>query len=381
VADNTPIQWADATWNPVRGCTRVSPGCGGPNHEGGCYAEKIAARFSGPGQPYHGFAERTPHGGRWTGKLALIDSQLDLPLRWKRPRRIFVNSMSDLFHENLPDEAIDKVFAVMALAPQHIFQALTKRPERMHSYLASHDIGARWALAADKLRPGNMAPARVAVDWSNRGLPNVWLGVSVEDQARADERIPLLAQTPAALRFVSFEPLLSRVETPFLSMHLDEDGNWRKGGAIGWAIVGGESGHGARPMHPAWARSLRDQCTAAGVPYFFKQWGAWLPGENDHYSSHSREQSIAHWQDGGWGARKTLNPRENYVMWSADGTPHAGGSRGVGGDYFDVAAWASRVGKRAAGRLLDGRTWNQFPGDTKQRTTELYAHHSPEQRG
>lgn len=131
----TKIEWTDSTWNPLRGCSRVSPGCGGPGHQGGCYAERIAARFSDVGQPFHGLAERTIHGGRWTGKVAVAPDHIFLaPLRWKKPRRIFVNSMSDLFHEAVPDETIDRVFAVMALTPQHTYQVLTKRAERMRAW-------------------------------------------------------------------------------------------------------------------------------------------------------------------------------------------------------------------------------------------------------
>jgi len=260
MADKSAIEWTDATWNPVRGCTRVSPGCGGPGKAGGCYAERIAARFSGPGQPFEGFAERKGGEARWTGKVALIEDMLAVPLRWSKPRRIFVNSMSDLFHEHLPDGAIDQVFAMMALCPQHTFQVLTKRPERMRDYLSDQDP---------------------------MPLPNVWLGVSAEDQARADERIPLLLETPAAVRFVSCEPLLGPIDL----INLDHTGAqrkdqahgisalWRAAAEIGlrtmldWVICGGESGPVARPMHPDWARSLRDQCQAAGVPFFFKQWG------------------------------------------------------------------------------------------------------------
>src|SRR6185437_10785737 len=135
--DNTPIEWCDASWNPTRGCSRVSPGCGGPGHAGGCYAESVAARFSDPGAPYHGFAERGRPGSTWTGKVALIEDMLTVPLRWKKPRRIFVNSMSDLFHEALSDAAIDKVFAVMQRASRHTFQILTKRPERMRRYVTA----------------------------------------------------------------------------------------------------------------------------------------------------------------------------------------------------------------------------------------------------
>jgi protein gp37 len=137
MGDKSEIEWTEATWNPIRGCSRKSPGCGGPGDHGGCYAEGIAARFSGPGQPYEGIAEMRGGKPRWTGKLAFIEPSLTLPLRWKKPRQIFVNSMSDLFHENVPYEWIDKIFAVMALCPQHTFQVLTKRSARMRGYLSA----------------------------------------------------------------------------------------------------------------------------------------------------------------------------------------------------------------------------------------------------
>lgn len=288
MADHSPIEWTDATWNPVRGCSRVSPGCGGPNHQGGCYAERIAARFSAPGQAFHGFAERSVHGGHWTGKVALVDELLTLPLRWRRPRRIFVNSMSDLFHEAISDADIDKVFAIMALCPQHIFQVLTKRSARMRAYFAAPDRlasinGAIWALLGtprgSKIHHGGKWRAALP-------LPNVWLGVSAEDQPRADERIPDLRATLATVHFVSCEPLLGPID---LRHHLEGeeehgvDMSREVGSKVGactgwlppidWVIAGGESGRGARPMHPDWPRALRDQCASASVPYFFKQWG------------------------------------------------------------------------------------------------------------
>lgn len=276
----TSIEWtrgddgsAGATWNPIRGCSRLSPGCGGANHQGGCYAEKIAARFSGPGQPFEGFAERSAHGGRWTGKMGLVDDMLTLPLRWKKPRRVFVNSMSDLFHENLPDDAIDKVFAVMALAPQHTFQVLTKRADRMRDYCTRIDkepvrdtvrrIVAAW--------PGN-APVPHEIVFP---LPNVWLGVSVEDQERADERIPDLLATPAAIRFLSCEPLLGPVDLmeviPNPMIWSPVHGMTR---LLDWVIVGGESGPNSRPFALEWARSIVAQCKAVGVSCFMKQLGA-----------------------------------------------------------------------------------------------------------
>lgn len=243
MAHNSKIEWCDDTWNPVRGCARVSSGCGGPGDHGGCYAEAMAARFSKSGQWGHGFAEM--HGGkpRWTGKVELIESMLTLPLTWKVPRRIFVNSTSDLFHEALPDEAIDRVFAIMTLAPQHTFQILTKRSKRMQEYMTT-PLQGPWAgratrdgepvtdvdwrmrgVVTDMLRdvPGQVLNRAVAfMDARDGGegdgffrrwpLQNVWLGTSIEDQPTADERIPDLLATPAAVRFVSCEPLLSGID-------------------------------------------------------------------------------------------------------------------------------------------------------------------------
>lgn len=259
MGDTTKIQWTDATWNCVRGCSRTSPGCGGPNHEGGCYAERIAARFSDSGQPFHGFAERTPHGGRWTGKVGLVEEFLTLPLRWRKPRRIFVNSMSDLFHEALSDEVIDKVFAVMALAQQHTFQVLTKRADRMRGYMTDrrpYSVDQQCDLVvAHHLR--HTKGADYERPWP---LSNVWLGVSVEDRARKT-RIDDLRATPAAVRFLSAEPLLEDLG----ALNLD---------GIHQVIIGGESGPRSRPFHLSWATLIIDQCKGAGVACFMKQLGA-----------------------------------------------------------------------------------------------------------
>ncbi len=338
MGDKSKIEWTDATWNPTVGCSVVSPGC---TH---CYAMKMAARLEAMAMAarprwtpahrngqmlahYMGTTKRVNGNAVWTGKLALApDHILTAPLRWKRPRRIFVNSMSDLFHENVPDEWIDKVFATMALAPQHTFQVLTKRAERMHQYLRNE----YWALegrifphwvrfGAERFGTAFMAPQTLQLP-----LPNVWLGVSAEDQKRADERIPHLLQTPAAVRFVSAEPLLGpMVIAPYLhdsdcrmitttydpctcseprEVHLD------------WVIVGGESGPNARPMHPHWARSLRGQCYEAGVPFFFKQWGQWHADALLFTDTQGR------------------NPPPNM-----------------------------KIGKHAAGRLLDSREHNEIP--------------------
>ena len=218
MGDNSAIEWTDATWNPVTGCTKISPGCKN------CYAERLAVRLRAMGnQRYrNGFS------------VTLHHDLLDLPLKWSRPRRIFVNSMSDLFHEAVPDDFIYQVFEAMKRADWHVFQILTKRSHR----LAALAAGLSWA-------------------------PNIWQGVSVED-ARHISRICDLQTVGAAVRFLSVEPLLGPIH------HLPLDG-------VHWVIVGGESGPGRRAMEPAWAREIRDQCVRAGVPFFFKQWGGRTP--------------------------------------------------------------------------------------------------------
>jgi protein gp37 len=221
MAENSAIEWTDATWNPVRGCIKVSPGCKN------CYAETFAERWRGiPGHPYgQGF------------DLRLVPEKLTEPLKWKTPRRIFVNSMSDLFQDGVPDEFIDRALSVMLEARQHTYQVLTKRAARMAEYFDGW-----WGVT-----PPSMPP-------------HIWLGVSVEDRKYGLPRIEELRKTPAAVRFLSIEPLLEDLG------QIDLTG-------IHWVIVGGESGPGARPMREEWVTSLRDQCVAAGVPFFFKQWG------------------------------------------------------------------------------------------------------------
>lgn len=298
MSDDTGIAWTDATWNPVRGCSRVSEGCRN------CYAERVASRFNGPGAPYEGLAKD----GRWTGVVKVVDRVLDQPLRWQRPRRIFVNSMSDLFHEKLSNEEIAAVFGVMAAAPRHTFQVLTKRPERMRAWMevqrsrwrssggTGPNVGAMLAFGATRsLISFEECAALGDLAWP---LPNVWLGVSVENQATADERIPILLGTPAAVRFVSYEPALGPVDFSRFMWPVHEQ--WpspyrspneaRAAGAtvtrhrqalvsahstfLDWIIGGGESGPGARPFDVAWARSTIKQCRAAGVACFVKQLGS-----------------------------------------------------------------------------------------------------------
>lgn len=264
------IEWTNRTWNPVRGCSRVSEGCRN------CYAERQAARFSEPGEPFHGFVKRIEwhdpmdrdkvrHDARWTGKLELAENKLLEPITWRRPSLVFVNSMSDLFHESLDKEAIDRVFAAMIAADRHHFQVLTKRAERMHRYMAHAESRVQAAGEAMASRFG-WCHANEDGPWPPR---NVWLGVSVEDQVTADARIPLLLDTPAAVRFVSYEPALGPIDF----------GHWTHKSLkcqrrLDWIIVGGESGPNARPCELRWIRSVVEQCKAAGVACFVKQLGA-----------------------------------------------------------------------------------------------------------
>ncbi len=289
----TSIEWTEATWNPIAGCTVHSPGCTN------CYAMRTAARLASipaTAPVYAGLTQPSKAGPVWTGKIAVNESTMLAPLRRRKPTMYFVNSMSDLFHESVPDEVIDRVFAVMALCPQHTFQVLTKRSARMLSYLRAHGVHTGIMVNAATILGETIRFGDGQRKWP-WPLPNVWLGVSVEDQKRADERIPDLLATPAAVRFLSCEPLLGSVDlTPeadstyqMLSQWYGPDGFDETGSQprqtrrtgwfprLDWVIVGGESGPAARPMHPDWARSLRDQCAAAGVPFFFKQWGNYLP--------------------------------------------------------------------------------------------------------
>jgi protein gp37 len=340
MGQKTTIEWTDASWNPVRGCSRVSEGCRN------CYAEKIAARFSGKGEPYEGLAQikhiRRVNGStettesHWTGEVRFIEEHLKDPPRWKKPRRVFVNSMSDLFHEGVPDEWIDKIFAVMALAGRHTFQVLTKRPQRMLEYMQRLSRGIK-PIEAEARAMGHTFLYGSENQFSTLAWPirNVWLGVSVEDQKNADMRVPLLLKTPAHVRWVSYEPALGPVNFgSYLQGHCAEHdfaGGFcterQHNGVqhLNWIVCGGESGTHARPMHPDWARRARDQCVAAGVPFFFKQWGEWAPRCNFEQSN---------------------TPVPRYGAAIADG---------------QTGLCTYRIGKKKAGRLLDGREWNQFP--------------------
>lgn len=275
----TKIQWTDRTWNPVRGCARVSSGCQR------CYAERVAHRFSGKGQPYEGLTVLGKQGPRWSGEARFIPSVLNEPLSWKKPQRVFVNSMSDLAHSDVTNEQIAAIFGVMAACPQHTFQVLTKRPERLVEWFRlvggrpgfSNPLQTCCMAALDYEREthpesdsGPLHTKRCADPEGPWPLPNVHVGVSVENQAAANERLPLLLQLPAAVRFVSAEPLLGHVDLS----------PWLQTGALHWVIAGGESGPGARPCNVEWITSIVDQCKAADVACFVKQLGA-KPREAD----------------------------------------------------------------------------------------------------
>jgi protein gp37 len=315
------IEWTDAVWNPVTGCDPMSTGCAN------CYARRMSMRLAGR----CGYPKENPFA------VTLHWEKLAEPLRWRKPRRVFVCSMGDLFHWDVPDEFITSVFNVMDKAAAwhgHTFMVLTKRPERMMSFV--NDWVENFEARSNFLQPA---------------MDHIWLGVSAENQRAADERIPLLIQTPAAVRFVSCEPLLGEVDlTRYLWLTgpstagpwVDCLGRRRGGGSgiggqtitsvpsgdISWVIAGGETGPQARPMNPDWVRGLRDQCQEVRVPFFFKSWGEWAEGEDigdphDHFAYHVFNDNSR---------QPCMNP-----------------------EVF-------RVGKKIAGRVLDGRTWDEMPG-------------------
>lgn len=270
MAKETGVEWTDGTWPIVQGCDPVSPGCA---H---CYAVPLLWRLmhnpnpviSGPLQ---GLVEKHKGKLRFTGKVAMREDRLSWPLQWKTPMKIFVPSHGDIFHKAVTEDQLDLIWAVMALCPQHTFQVLTKRPERMRDYFITRHSHNEIELAAERLQPSADTPfsPKHVFCWP---LPNVWLGVSTEDQQRADERIPALLETPAAIRFISAEPLLGPI-----ILHPLGDGTNALTSSVGpnldWVIVGGESGPGARPGNITWLRSIRDQCAEVEVPVFIKQLG------------------------------------------------------------------------------------------------------------
>lgn len=400
MADQSSIEWTDSTWNPVLGCSKVSEGCRG------CYAigqahirksnpnPKVAEAFAGLTHLVNGKPE-------WTNRINLLPERLEQPLHWRKGRRIFVNSLSDLFHQDVPEEFVDRVFAVMALTPQHTYQVLTKRPDRMAEYcsdpwrfwrcvhehfigptLSSHDDVEEWCQRkgvsrSERDRRKNLLyyDTQGNLDRTCLPLPNVWLGTSVEDQPSADARIPHLLRCPARVRFLSCEPLLGPVD---LERWLDPVGvdcpdvcperryvkrseietacrgdecyplcpdcgaaaQWTGyDEGLDWVIVGGESGAKARRSHIQWYRDLRDQCVRAGVPFFFKQWGEWTVDSED---------------------LETTFPGHDNALVPLDPTPRRKGQHLTPAE-LETAVHMRRVGKKAAGRVLDGRTWDELP--------------------
>lgn len=262
------IEWTEATWNPISGCSRKSAGCEN------CYAEVMTKRLEAMGLPkYQGLLNEQ---GRFNGVVRLDEDALTIPLKRKTPTTYFVNSMSDLFHGNVPDEWIDKVFAVMALCPQHVFQVLTKRADRMRAYCDFTHPGNERVIAIRQATAPFSAFCTDKTSAIRFPLPNVWLGVSAENQKTADERIPLLLDTSAAVRFVTVEPLLEGIILPGLHCGscLDRQVHWCADPVIDWVIVGGESGPNARPCNVDWIRSIVAQCKAADVPVLVKQLGS-----------------------------------------------------------------------------------------------------------
>ena len=327
---STKIEWCQETINPLPGCSKISEGCQN------CYAIRMANRFRGTPK-YHGLVEH----GNWTGRLNYWAADLEKPLRWKKPRRIFVNSMGDLFHPaiDVDGQAYDAIMHMVRRCSRHTFLFLTKRPGKM-----------RWVCE------------RI---WGNDLPKNAWFGVTAENQRRADERIPILLQIPAAVRFVSVEPMLGPISLPRVNFHCDLcDGTgilsrWPKGAChycngrgeipaistdpqfgkpstparkIHWVICGGESGPGARPMNPEWARSLKDQCVAAGVPFLLKQLGEYCEVVNP-----SKERFVFY--------RDGKRPEFGYGMLDVN-RPHI---------------FIEKVGKKAAGRKIDGLIWDKYP--------------------
>lgn len=352
--NRSPIEWTDRTVNFHRGCSRVSEGCRL------CYAERIATRFSGE-QAFQTFAERKDGQPHWTGKVELLEDELRAALRWTWPARfykehgrkprVFSPSMSDPFHEGFSASSIGRFLALTQMRQDINWQVLTKRAERMFEVCRPDSDVHGWMMTHLHEWTGEWGDSTI---WP---LSNVDFGVSVEDQPAADEIIKFLLQTPAAVRFVSHEPALGAVNFNRIEVNppgaggtvfidalrgtaCSVGGQWDVA-KLDWIICGGESGPGARPMHPDWARSVRDQCVAAGVPFFFKQWGAWTPATAEH------------------GVTGSLMPDtgEQYTWIGLDGETQNPSAHGLKEPVMAIA----RVGKKAAGRLLDGREWNEFP--------------------
>lgn len=367
MSDGTKIEWTDATVNAINGCTVLSPGCTN------CYAMRLAGTRLKDHPTRTGLTQPSKAGPVWTGDVRLNEEQMLQPLRWKRPRRIFWNAHGDMFHPAVPDEWIDRCFAIMALTPRHIHQVLTKRADRMHTYLTASETPVRIDRIQAKLysqhnvmKQDGLGVGRIKRVIANYPLPNVWLGVSVEDQRRADERVPVLMETPAAKRWLSCEPLLGPLDLGQLQEGLPANAwlTWLDG--LDWVVVGGESGPGARPMHNVWTETIRDQCAATNVPFFFKQWGDWAPVcamsdiDTDrlyHQPRHvdaSRRCKV-----------DQLVMQASGRIFPLDEWSRCSGENPATGDFAYLAGTGPmqfmRIGKRAAGRRLDGTQHDGMP--------------------
>ncbi|MEV6791305.1 phage Gp37/Gp68 family protein [Streptomyces sp. NPDC051320] len=358
----TKIEWTDRTWNPVTGCTKVSPGCDN------CYAENIAHRFAGSKAFPDGFS------------VTLHEDRIDQPFRWKKSARVFVNSMSDLFHDDVPDLFITRVFDVMEANARHTFQVLTKRHARMRSFVQAREKARQEHAAKFDQCPTEAMrtspAARAARARAARPPANIWLGVSVENQQWANIRIPALLETPAAVRFISCEPLLGPVDLKqavvtmgserghgLTASYVHTGGCCQKFHGIDWVIAGGESGPRARPMHPDWARGLRDQCEQARVPFFFKQYGEYLSAAVTDDTEFAGGRAYNDPLNGGRSSATIRELGPSRTFRSGVTRPMRPGDRTRRTWLLDANTIAVRVGKTAAGRLLDGRTHDAFPHD------------------
>lgn len=353
MGSRSKIEWTDSTWPVVTGCTALSAGCDN------CYAANHARRFAGTKAWPNGF------------DVTLWPERLDQPMRWRAPRKVFVCSTGDLFHDKVPDEYIAHVFAVMQSCATHTFQVLTKRHGRMRALLNS---GAFWSAVTD-FGEHVMAqrPSREQY-WPNHGqrhgfLPNVWLGVSVESQHWADIRIPALLDTPAAVRYLSLEPLLERVElrralrkwVPAQDHPAWDGQRLRVREVLHWVIAGGESGPRARPLHPEWVRVVRDDCVAAGIAFHFKQFGEYLPVAVTDDEDFAFGRAYDHPLGGRMSPSVRVKVGGAATMRGASTRLLEPGERTRNTVLLDRNTIAVRVGKRRAGRTLDGRIWDQYP--------------------
>lgn len=359
MSDGTKIEWTDATVNAINGCTVVSPGCTN------CYAMRLAGTRMKDHPTRKGLTQDSKAGPVWNGEVRLNKLAVIAPLGWQRRRRIFWNAHGDTFHPSVPDWWIDHCFAVMASTQQHIHQVLTKRSDRMRTYLADPATPERIGRIQAEIDPSATSYDRLDLDgiWP---LANVWMGVSVEDQTRAHARIPDLMAAPAAIRWLSCEPLLGPLDLGQLQDGLPANAwlTWLDG--LDWVVVGGESGPGARPMHNAWAELIRDQCAATNVPFFFKQWGDWAPV---CAMSDVDSDSLYHKPRHADASRRCkvdqLVMQESGRVFPLDQWSRCSGENPATGDFAFLAGTRAmhfmRIGKRSAGRLLDGIQHDGMP--------------------